>query len=146
MRIVVLRALKLGDFLTAVPAYRALRRAFGHACIVLAAPRAFAPLIDLLDGALDGIIDAQPLAPLPREAEGSELGINLHGRGPQSHRVLLAAGVRRLVAFRNDAVEESVAGPLYDPREHEVARWCRLLEHAGIPADPGELDVRAPPV
>jgi ADP-heptose:LPS heptosyltransferase len=146
MRIVVLRALKLGDFLTAVPAYRALRRAFARARIVLAAPRAFEPLIDLLDGALDGVIDALPLEPLPTEAEGADLGINLHGAGPQSHRVLLAAGVRRLVAFRNEAVLESCAGPAYDAHEHEVARWCRLLEHAGIPADPSDLDLRVPAV
>ncbi len=146
MRIVVLRALKLGDFLTGVAAYRALRRTFGQARIVLAAPRAFEALIDLLDGALDDVIDAQPLAPLRHEAHGAELGVNLHGRGPQSHRVLLAAGIRTLVAFRNDAVEESFAGPAYDPREHEVERWCRLLEHAGIPADPGDLDLRVPPV
>ncbi|MDB5039712.1 MAG: glycosyl transferase, family 9 [Candidatus Eremiobacteraeota bacterium] len=144
MRIVVLRALKLGDFLTAVPAFRALRRAFARARIVLAAPLAFEPLIELLDGALDGIVDARPLEPLPPQAEGADLGINLHGRGPQSHRVLLAAGVRSLVAFRNEAVSESFGGPAYDALEHEVARWCRLLEHAGIPADPSDLDLRVP--
>jgi ADP-heptose:LPS heptosyltransferase len=146
MRIVVLRALKLGDFLTAVPAYRALRRAFPGARIVLAAPRALEPLIELLDGALDGIVDALPLEPLPPQAERADIGINLHGAGPQSHRVLLAAGVRTLVAFRNDAVPESVAGPAYDSREHEVARWCRLLENAGISADPAALDLRVPAV
>ncbi|MDB5028894.1 MAG: glycosyl transferase, family 9 [Candidatus Eremiobacteraeota bacterium] len=146
MRIVVLRALKLGDFLTGVPAFRAVRRAYPNAHIVLAAPRAFEPLLELLDGTFDELADARPLAPLPDALRGAEIGVNLHGSGPQSHRVLLAAGVRRLIAFENAEVPESADGPAYDPDEHEVARWCRLLESAGIPAERRELDLRVPPV
>jgi ADP-heptose:LPS heptosyltransferase len=146
MRIVVLRALKLGDFLTGVPAYRALRRAHRRARIVLAAPRAFSTLIDLLDGAIDAVVDALPLAALPEEAHFADIGVNLHGRGPESHCVLLDAGVQRLIAYRNEAIAESRDGPAYDPCEHEVARWCRLLDHAGIPAFPDELDLPAPPI
>jgi ADP-heptose:LPS heptosyltransferase len=146
MRILILRALKLGDFLTGLPAYRALRRAYPDAEIVLAAPRAFEPLRELAGGALDAIVDAQPLAPLPHDVHGADLGVNLHGRGPQSHRVLLAARPRELVAFRHDAVPESAHGAPFDAGEHEVARWCRLLEHAGISADPRELDLAVPPV
>ena len=146
MRILVLRALKLGDFLTGVPAYRALRRAYPDARIQLAAPRAFSALVELLDGAIDEVVDAQPLAALPREVHGADLGVNLHGKGPQSHRVLLDAGVRRTIAFRNDEIPESAGGAEYDPNEHEVARWCRLLREAGIPANPLELDIRRPPL
>ncbi len=146
MRIVVLRALKLGDFLTGVPAFRALRRAFPAAEIILAAPRALEPLRDLAGGAIDRIVDAHALAPLAAELHGADLGVNLHGRGPQSHRVLLDAHPRELIAFRNDAVPESAGGAPFDPGEHEVARWCRLLAHAGIAADPRELDLAVPPV
>ncbi|HTD32498.1 MAG TPA: hypothetical protein VK665_02465, partial [Candidatus Elarobacter sp.] len=136
MRILVLRALKLGDFLTGVPAYRALRRAYPDAEIVLAAPRALEPLRELAGDALDRIADARPLAPLPPELHGADLGVNLHGRGPQSHRVLLDARAGELIAFRHDEIPESARGPEHDPAEHEVARWCRLLEHYGIHADP----------
>ena len=146
MTVLVLRALKLGDFLTAVPAFRALRRAYPRAEIVLAAPRFVEPLLELLGGALDRVVDAAPLQPLPRSVHGADVGVNLHGKGPQSHRVLLDAGVHRLIAFRNDDVAQSAGGPPYDPGEHEVARWCRLLGGAGIPADPRELDIMVPPI
>jgi ADP-heptose:LPS heptosyltransferase len=146
VRVLVLRALKLGDFLTGVPAYRALRRAYPDAEIVLAAPRALEPLVALVGGAIDRIVDAAPLAPLPPEVRGADLGVNLHGCGPQSHRVLLDAGVRRLIAFRNDEIAESAGGPAYERDDHEVTRWCRLLEHAGMLVDPGDLDLAVPPV
>jgi len=146
MRIVILRALKLGDFLTGVPAYRALRRAYPRAEIVLAAPRALEPLRDLTGGAIDRIVDARALLPLAPELRDADVGVNLHGRGPQSHRVLVAARARTLIAFRHDDVPESAHGPAHDPAEHEVARWCRLLRHAGIDADPRELDLTVPPV
>ncbi|MBD5635818.1 MAG: glycosyltransferase family 9 protein [Candidatus Eremiobacteraeota bacterium] len=146
MRIVILRALKLGDFLTAVPAYRAIRRAFPSARIVLAAPREFGSLAELLDGAIDEVADTRELAPLPAHTHHADLGIDLHGAGPLSHRLLLATHPRRLIAFRNAAIPESADCAEHDAAEHEVYRWCRLLTHAGIPADPHDLDVRVPAV
>ncbi|HEY0393025.1 MAG TPA: glycosyltransferase family 9 protein [Candidatus Elarobacter sp.] len=143
---VILRALKLGDFLTGIPAYRALRRAHPRAEIVLAAPRALQPLRELAGDALDRIVDARALAPLAPELHGADVGVNLHGRGPQSHRVLLDAHARELLAFRNGEIPESAGGPQYDPDEHEVTRWCRLLQHYGIAADPRELDLGVPPI
>ena len=145
MRIVVLRALNLGDFLTGVPAYRALRRAYPRAEIVLAAPRALEPLRELAGNALDRIADASALQPLASDLHDADLGVNLHGAGPQSHRVLLAARAHTLLAFRHAGVPESADGPTHDADEHEVARWCRLLAHAGIDADARDLDLAVPP-
>ncbi len=144
MKIVILRALKVGDFLTAVPAFRAIRRAFPSSRIVLAAPRAFGGLLDLLDGAIDAVSDAHELEPLRGDACGADVGIDLHGCGPESQRLLLASGARRLIAFRTEGVPQSFDGPRFDASEHEVRRWCRLLSHFGIPADPTELDLRPP--
>jgi ADP-heptose:LPS heptosyltransferase len=143
-RLVVLRALGLGDLLTAVPALRALAAAFPDHRRILAAPRVLEPLAGL-SGAVDEVVDVGPLEPLPASLHGADVAVNLHGRGPQSHRILLALEPRRLVAFANPDVPEHLDGPAFRPGEHEVARWCRLLAESGIPADPGRLDLPAPP-
>ena len=133
------RALGLGDLLAAVPALRALRDEFPRHRIVLATPAALAPLA-CLTGAVDEVLDTAPLA-IPA-LRGAEVAVNLHGRGPQSHRAILAAEPRRLIGF--GAPAERFEGPQWREGEHEVARWCRLLEESDIPADPGRLGLPAP--
>ncbi|QYJ16905.1 hypothetical protein Rxycam_02741 [Rubrobacter xylanophilus DSM 9941] len=141
-RLVVLRALGLGDLLTAVPALRALRERFPGHRPLLAVPAPLAPLARLATGF--EVADAAPLAPLPGELHGAAVAVNLHGRGPQSHRVLLAARPRRMLWFANPEVPQSAEGPPWREEEHEVLRWCRLLAHYGIPADPRRLEIPAP--
>ena len=143
-RLVVLRALGLGDLLTAVPALRALARAFpGHERL-LVAPAALEPLVRVLGGAVDRLVPAGALEPLAPELHGSEVAVNLHGRGPQSHRLLLDAGAERLLWFEHDEVQESRGAPRWRAGEYEPERWCRLLTEYGVAADPGELDIEPP--
>lgn len=123
--VVVLRALGLGDVLTAVPALRGLRRRFPDQPLLLAGPRAPAQLLQQY-GIVDGVLatpglDASP----PGRSFNGHLAVNLHGRGPQSHRLLLTGNPSRLLAYANR--EAAVPGPMWHPREHEVHRWCRLV-------------------
>ena len=144
--VLVLRALGLGDLLTALPALRGLRTARPRARLVLAGPAWLGPLA-LLSGAVDEVVDAAPLAPLPDVpalAAGVDLAVNLHGAGPQSTRVLLAARPRRLWAAPHDD-EPDTGGqpPLADGREAEV--WARFVADRGAPADPHALGLPVPP-
>ena len=132
--VVVIRARGLGDLLTAIPALRALADAFPRHPRLLAAPAVLAPLARA-SGTVDEVVPTEGLAePLHRRLHGAGLAVNLHGRGPESHDLLLAAEPRRLVAFTHPAVPASSQGPRWRPDEHEVARWCRLLEESGIAA------------
>jgi ADP-heptose:LPS heptosyltransferase len=140
--LVVLRALGLGDLLTAVPALRALAAATDAPRLLLMPP-ALAPLAEPLGYE---VVEAHgvrsPPAHLLAAARGAQLAVNLHGRGPQSHRALAALEPRRLLAFAADGYE----GPAWDEAEHEVARWCRLVAWAGVDADPSDLGITPPPV
>jgi ADP-heptose:LPS heptosyltransferase len=140
-RILIYRAIGLGDFLTGVPALRAVARAFPSAEVCLAAPAPLAPLAPLT-GAVRTFLPTGELELPPWSGRPPALAVNLHGRGPQSHRLLQALAPRRLVAFAHPAV--GVTGPVWRPDEHEVARWCRLLEESGIPADPADLELATP--
>jgi ADP-heptose:LPS heptosyltransferase len=141
--LLVLRALGLGDFLTAVPAYRALAAAFPEHDRLLAAPAALAPLLPLVPG-FARLLPSEPLVPLHQAPPRVDTAVNLHGRGPQSHRILLELRPRRLIAFAHSDVPESIGGPPWSDAEHEVARWCRLLQSEGIPASPEQLDIARP--
>lgn len=141
--LLALRALGLGDFLAAVPAYRALARAFPEHHRVLAAPLSLAPLARLC-GAIDEVVDTVPFEPLDRDVRNADVAVNLHGCGPQSHRMLLAAEPRRMLSFRSEEIVESYDGPVWESDEHEVRRWCRLLNWFDIPASAGDLYLDAP--
>jgi ADP-heptose:LPS heptosyltransferase len=140
--VLVLRALGLGDLLTAVPALRALRRGLPGARITLAAPAALGPLARST-GAVDAVLPADGLEPLP-PAGPVDVAVNLHGRGPQSHRLLARLSPGTLLAFA--CAEADHDGPAWDGGEHEVARWCRLVSAYGFDADPADLDLAAPAV
>jgi ADP-heptose:LPS heptosyltransferase len=128
-RLVVLRALGLGDLLTAVPALRAIADAFPCEHRVLVGPPPLAPLMPLFANVAGHGPQHWRTADV---GGGVDIAINLHGRGPESTRALEALHPQRLIAFGSTST--------WRQREHEVHRWCRLLEEHGIPADPSRLD------
>jgi hypothetical protein len=127
--------------MTAVPALRGLRRAWPGEPLWLAGPGWLRPLAGLI-GAVDGLVPVDGLRPR-RRWPAARLGVNLHGRGPQSHRLLASAHPDRLLGF---ACAEAgfTGGPPWRADEHEVHRWCRMLHWYGIAADPADLALPAP--
>jgi ADP-heptose:LPS heptosyltransferase len=135
----VLRALGVGDLATAVPALRGLRARYAGEHIALAAPAWLVPLVDLIGG-IDEVVLADGLTGrLPRAA----VAVNLHGRGPESHRLLRTTDPGELWAFANRAAGH-VDGPVWIEEEHEVHRWARMLDHYGVVVDRSDLSLTVP--
>src|SRR5690625_3815712 len=98
--VLVLRALGLGDALTAVPALRGIRRAWPHRRVVLAAPGHLGEWLTGF-GLIDAVLPTVGLEPLPEAGPGGHLAVNLHGCGPRSHHILSATRPAQTVTFAN---------------------------------------------
>ncbi len=142
---IVLRALGLGDFLTGIPALKMVRRALPAHEIVLVAPEVLAPLV-LLVPEVDNLYARGELEPLTGYGRLIDVGIDLHGNGPASRRLLQELNPRRVLGFADPVA--GLTGPRWRPDEHEVTRWCRLVAEgfslppqgsAAWPAVPGSL-------
>jgi ADP-heptose:LPS heptosyltransferase len=145
-RLLVLRALGLGDLLVAVPALRGLRRRYPDHHLVLAAPPSLSGLARRT-GAVDEI--------LPTNAPGAltwpyalppDIAVNLHGRGPQSHAALDATGPMQRIGLRAPGWDGPEWAAIAREHPHERQRWCAVVEAFGVAADPSEfaLGVRHP--
>jgi ADP-heptose:LPS heptosyltransferase len=138
-RLVILRALKLGDFLTAVPALRALARALPDHERVLAAPGWLEPLVRH-SATVDRLVDTPGLVALDPSLHGADVAVNLHGRGSRSTALLAATSPARLLSYG------LAGGPAWRRDEHERERWCRLLREYAMPAAAGDLHLDPPDV
>lgn len=143
--VVALRALGIGDLVTGLPALRGLAAAYADDRVVLAVPDWLRPLAALAEAAdeLTTVEDLESGRPtgFPDRAA---IAVNLHGCGPESHRLLQKSAPDRLIAFRCEAAGH-LDGPAWRDDEHEVDRWCRMLAYHGIASDPADLDLRTPP-
>lgn len=125
-----------------MPALRGLRAFHPDHRLLLAAPAALAELV-ALTGAVDDLLPTAGLGPLA--GPSPDVAVNLHGRGPDSTRILRALHPGVLLAHAH-LLHSGVRCPEWETDIHEVHRWCRLLDHFGIPADPADLGLARPPV
>jgi ADP-heptose:LPS heptosyltransferase len=139
--VLALRALGLGDALTAVPALRGLKRLYPDRPLVLAGSEPVSSWLRRL-GVVDDVIPTHGLTGRPPgEGLGPHCAVDLHGRGPQSHRLLLAGAPDELIAF--DCPEQR-STTVWRADEHEVERWCRLVREAGGSCSPDDLRLDVP--
>jgi ADP-heptose:LPS heptosyltransferase len=140
-RVLVLRALGLGDLFTGIPALRAVARSFADHEVVLAAPGWQAPIAQACG--IDLVVDVGESGPFPHMG-AVDVAINLHGCGPGSTRRLLDLSPARLIAYRHADVPQTADGPPWRCDEHEIERWCRLLGHHAIDCDVTDLLLERP--
>jgi ADP-heptose:LPS heptosyltransferase len=150
-RIAVLRALRLGDLLCAVPTLRALRAALPEAEIVLVGlpwARAFVARFDrYLDGFLEfpgypGLPErTADLARIPTflaeaQARRFDLAIQMQGSGAITNPLTVLMDARVNAGFFRPGEYCPDAGRFvtYPDHEPEVRRLLRLVEFLGIPA------------
>ncbi len=139
--LVVLRALKLGDLLVAVPALKGLRRRFPEHRILYAAPEWLRPLTDLI-APIDALLPTPGLdAPVPIPCGGVDIAANLHGNGADSRLRLRELGARQRIEHRSP---DDSAGPDWQDGVHERERWARLVSAHGAPADPLDVAIERP--
>lgn len=140
--VLVLRALGLGDALTGVPAIRALRRRFpGRRLLVACGPAVGRLLVHF--GVADGYLPTDELDPLPAMPPPA-VAVDLHGRGPASHAVVTATGAGQVLTFASPA-DGYPRGPRWEPDEHEVWRWLRLVGSIGAIGGREDLRLGPPP-
>jgi ADP-heptose:LPS heptosyltransferase len=139
--LLVLRALKLGDLLVAVPALKALRRAFPEHRLRYAAQGWLSEALGLVGGY--ELLPTHGLdEPLAMEPGVVDVAVNLHGSGPESQGRIEALQARHTIGHRSQFRD----GPPWRGELHERERWVRLLEWHGIEADPLDVQLNLPHV
>ena len=141
--LVVLAGGGLSGFLSAIPAYRALAWGYRRHRRVLLCDAALLPLVPYVAAFEDAVAIESGGSP-PERLHGPAIAVNLHGRGPWSHRFLLALRPQRLIAYAHPSVAESRQGATWRARESDRARWCRLLTAYGLAVDPDDGDLIPP--
>lgn len=139
--LLVLRALKLGDLLVAVPALKALRREFPEHRLRYAAQGWLSEALGLVGGY--ELLPTHGLdEPLAMEPGVVDVAVNLHGSGPESQDRIEALQARQTIGHRSQYRE----GPPWRNELHERERWARLLQWHGIEADPLDVGLNHPHV
>ncbi len=147
-RVVVLRALQLGDLLCAVPAFRALRSALPSARVSLVGLPWARDFVDRFDAYLDDFIEFPGYPGLPERAvdvrsippflsamqgQSFDLAIQMQGDGSVTNALVALFGARSTAGFHvpGQPAPEGAALVPYPSSLSEVRRLLCLVERLG---------------
>lgn len=157
-RIVVLRALVLGDMICAVPALRAIRRAWPQARISLLglpASRDYLARLACVDewlpfpgwpGLPEHAVDVHALPGFltAMQAMDWDLAIQLHGSGQVVNSLVALLGARASAGFHAGGAfvpgDDATRYCAWPEHGHETHRLLALCEHLGLPLDGDALE------
>lgn len=149
-RIVVFRALNLGDILCSIPAFRSLRSALPHSWITLVGlegarqvARRFATYVDEFisfpgDPAWpEQVARVTELPAFFRRIQHRrfDVALQMHGSGTQSNGIIQAFGARQWAGFvPNAALQQPGRLMAWPDSLPEINRYLSLLDFLGLPA------------
>ncbi|GAB3540432.1 glycosyltransferase family 9 protein [Spirosoma fluminis] len=152
-RIAVFRAIKLGDLLCAVPAFRALRQAYPQAHIALISLPWATEFVDRYADYFDEFISFPGWPGLPEQlfdaqrsveflqqmqARNWDVVFQMQGNGTLVNAMITLFGAKAIVGYyplhhpERFFPNPDLFAP-YPEHEHEVKRWVHLMAFAGIP-------------
>ncbi|HEX5438759.1 MAG TPA: glycosyltransferase family 9 protein [Gemmatimonadaceae bacterium] len=151
-RVVVFRALQLGDMLCAIPALRALRHACPHARITLVGLPWTRDLHPRFGAYLDDVISFPGFPGLPEQParvaripaflrevmrRRFDLALQLHGNGRLTNSIVASFGAARCAGCRETTAAYCPGEPAWFPlrptRGTEIERLLAVLSALGIP-------------
>lgn len=156
-RIVVLRALQLGDLLCSVPAFRALRRALPEAHVTLVCLPWARDFVDRFSDYFDNFLEFPGFPGLPErpfavhdfpaflaQAQQArfDLAIQMHGSGSFVNPLLMLLGAQRNAGYYvpGEWCPEPERFFPYPDEVPEVRRHLALMEYLGAPACGDQLE------
>ena len=156
-KIAVFRALQLGDMLCAIPAMRALRKAFPHARIVLAGLPWTRTLTERFPNYFDAVVHFPGYPGLPEQPvdppavvaflrtmqeEEFDLALQMQGNGTIVNPMVSLWGAKFTAGFciPNDYCPDPELFLRYPEGISEIERHLQLMQHIGIPSQGTHLE------
>ncbi|MDP4510798.1 glycosyltransferase family 9 protein [Nonomuraea turcica] len=149
-RIAVLRANAIGDYLLAVPALEALKRAYPGARLTLLGTAWHAEFLTGRPGPVDDVVELPPISGIstaerghtaPEEVcerlreRGFDLAVQIHGGGRFSNPFIRRLGARVTAGLRAPGAEELDRWVPYPDFHHETLRFLQVAALVGGVAD-----------
>src|SRR5690606_17437881 len=156
-KIIIFRALQLGDMLCSIPAVRALRHAYPHAEIKLAGLPWARTLTERFSDYFDSFIHFPGYPGLPEQsfdaktflsflndiqAEEADLVLQMQGNGSIVNPMVELFGAKQTAGFYQKGHYYPDNGLFieYPDKVHEIERHLLLMEHLKVPAQGKQLE------